>query len=135
MSTQVLEIAVQEGLLNIKTKRNDVSGILHSICQRLLERQVVLEQRLLIVRQHENQGHIEDILQPLCKFQWDRVAKVKTASAGTATGVEEEGLAMLVLGEDLVEVAMAEEEAASEPAMGLLARHLLKSLEKLMVDL
>jgi hypothetical protein len=42
---------------------------------------------------------------------------------------------VLVLGKDLVEVAMAEEEAASEPAMGLLARHLLKSLEKLMVDL
>ena len=63
------------------------------------------------------------------------MSKVKTASAGTATGVEEEGLAVLVLGEDLVEVAMTEEEAASEPAMGLLACHLLESLEKRMVDL
>jgi hypothetical protein len=63
------------------------------------------------------------------------VTKVKTASAGSTSGVEEEGLAVLVLGKDLVEVAMAKEEAASEPAMRLLARHLLKSLEKLMVDL
>jgi hypothetical protein len=63
------------------------------------------------------------------------MAKVKTSSAGAATSVEEEGFAMLVLGEDLVEVAMAEEEAASKPAMGFLACHLLESLEKPMVDL
>lgn len=135
MVTEVLEIAVEESLLLVEAKRNDISSILHSIPQSLLKCQGVLEKRLLVVRQHENQRHVKDILQPLCELERNSVSEMKTASAGTATSVEEEGLAVLVLGEDLVKVAMAEEEAASEPAVRLLASHLLKSFEKRMVDL
>lgn len=135
MAAQVLKIAVKESLLLVEAKRNDISCVLHGVFQSLFKCQVVLEQRLLVIRQHENQGHIKDILQPLCELERNCVTKVKTTGAGTATCVEEEGLAVLVLGEDLVEVAMAEEEAASEPAMRLLACHLLESLEKRMVNL
>lgn len=41
------------------------------------------------------------------------MTKVKTASTRSSTSIEEEGLAVLVLCKDLVEVAVAEKEAAS----------------------
>jgi hypothetical protein len=46
---------------------------------------------------------------------------VQAAGTGAATRVEEEGLALFILVEDLVEIAVAEEEAATKPAVGFLA--------------
>lgn len=41
---------------------------------------------------------------------------------------------MFVLGQNLVEVTVAEEQAAPQPAMRLVAGHSFKALEKLLVD-
>jgi len=46
---------------------------------------------------------------------------VHGAAGGTAAGVEEEGLSSLVDVEDRFEVAVREEEAASEPAVRFVA--------------
>ena len=132
--TQVLEITIHKRLLDIETQSDNVARILHAVRQRLLKRQVILEQGLFVVRQHEDQGHIKDLLQPSCELEGDRVAQVEAAGAGSATRVQEKGLAVLVLCEDLVKVAMAEEEASSEPAVRLPARHSLEPLEEFLVD-
>lgn len=110
---QVLQVTVQECLLDVESESNDVARILHGIRKGVLESEVVLEQGLLVVRQHEYQRHVEYVLQPLGELEGDGVSQMQAAGARPAAGVQEEGLAALVSGQDLVEVAVAEEEASS----------------------
>ena len=130
----VLQVAVDEGLLEIEAQGDDVLGVLHGKVQRILERYGVLEEGLLVVRKHEDQRDVEHILQPLGELQGNSVTQVQTAGTGTTTGVEEERLAALVEGQDAVEVTVTEEQAASEPAMRLVSGHLLEALEELVVN-
>ena len=131
---EVLEIAVEEGLLLVEAEGNDVLGILHGEGEGIFKGQVLLEEGFFVVCQHEDEGHVEDILQPLCELERDGVAEVQAAGAGATAGVEHEGLAALMVGEDLFEVAVAEEEAATEPAMGLVTGDLFEALEEGVVD-
>lgn len=112
VSTGVLQIAVDERLLLIEATGNDVLCILQPKLVRLLEGELLLEQGLLIVRQHDDQRYIEDILQPSCELERDRVTEVEGAARGTTTGVQEEGFAVLVLVQDEIEVTVREEEAS-----------------------
>jgi hypothetical protein len=79
VAANVLEITVDERLLQIEPKRNNILGVLHGVVQRLLKRQTILEQRLLVIRKHEHERDVEHILQPLCECERDRVAQVQTA--------------------------------------------------------
>lgn len=130
----VLQVAVDEGLLKIESQGDDILGVLHGEVHSILKRYAILEQSLLVVRKHEDQGDVKNILQPLGELQGNGVTQVQTAGTGTTTGVEEERLATLVEGQDAVEVAVTEEQAASEPAMRLVSGHLLEALEELVVN-
>lgn len=50
-----------------------------------------------------------------------------------SSSVQEEGFSVFVLGQNLVEVTVAEEQAASQPAVRLVSGYSLKTLEKLLV--
>lgn len=134
MVRNVLQIAIDEGLLNVEAEGNNVAGIFHSVVHGLLEADAVLEQGLLVIRQHENQRHVKHILQPFRKLQRDGVSQVQTAGAGPAAGVEEEGLAVLVARQDLVEIAVAEEQASSQPAVRLVSGDPFETFQELVVD-
>jgi hypothetical protein len=130
----ILEIAIQEGFLDIEAKRNDITSIFHGEFQRSLECKLLVEEGLLIVRQHEHKRNIEDLLQPAREFEGDGVAEMQTATARAAASVEEERLASLVSVEDALEVTMAEEQPSAHPPMRLPAGSLLEALEKGIVD-
>jgi len=70
----------------------------------------------------------------LCKLKGDRVADMNTVGRRTTAGIKEKRLAALVAVENKVEVAVGEDNASPEEAMGLLARHPLKPLEQRIVD-
>lgn len=59
---------------------------------------------------------------------------MEATSARAPASVEKEGVATLVAVEDLVEVAVAEEESAAEPAVRLSASDSLEAFEKALVD-
>ena len=83
----IFEIAKQKGLLDIKAKRNDIASIFHGEIQRGLESKLLIEEGLLVIRQHEHKRNIEDLLQPAREFEGNGVAEMQTAAAGTATSV------------------------------------------------
>lgn len=62
------------------------------------------------------------------------MTQVQAAGAGAAAGVEEEGLAVLVAGQDLIEVAVAEEQASSQPAVRLVSGDPFEALQKRIVN-
>ena len=59
---------------------------------------------------------------------------MQAARAGPAAGVQEEGVAVLVARQDAVKVAVAEEEAAPQPAVWFVAGDALEALEEGLVD-
>lgn len=96
MAAQIFQVAEDERLFLVKPKGDEVLGIVHPVFQRFLERSTILEQRLLVVRQHEHQRDVKDVLQPLRELQRYSVAQVQASGTRTSTGVKEETLAALV---------------------------------------
>ena len=134
MVPDVFQVAVDERLLNIKAEGNNVPRIVHGVLQSVLEGGPVLEKGFLVVRKHEDQGYVEDVLQPFRKLEGDGMTQVQAPGTGSSPGVEEEGFAALVLVENPVEVSVAEEQTPPQPAMGLVAGHLLEAIEDFLVD-
>lgn len=134
MVAQVLEVAVDKGFFLIIAQCYYVARIFHGVMQRVLKRKTILEQCLFVVCQHEYQGHVKDILQPLCELQWDRVAEMQAAGAGTAARVQEERVTVFVSRQDAIKVAVAEEETTPQPAVRLVTSDALKALKKGVVD-
>ena len=130
----VFQVAVDERLLHVKAQGNDILGVVHRILHCLFEGEAVLEQGLLVVRKHEDQRNVEDILQPLRERQRDGVPQMQAAGTRATAGVEEEGLSLLLLREDLVKVTVAEEEAASEPTVRLVAGDFLEAIKEILAD-
>lgn len=127
-------VAENKDLLRVKTTRNDVLGVLTSVVLDLGNGSLLAEQELLVVRQHDDQWHVEDIRQPLGEGEGDGVADVHAVGARTATGVEEKGLALLVSVEDVLEFAVAEDDATAHEAVGAVARDSFEPLEEGLVD-
>jgi len=121
MVGDVFEIAEDEGLLDVESEGDKILCVFQTVFVRLFKSERVLEQGLFVVRQHEYEGYVEHLLQPARELQRDGVSQVQAAGTWTTARVEEEGLALFILVEDLVEIAMAEEEAATKPAVGFLA--------------
>ena len=63
------------------------------------------------------------------------MANVDTVGGRTAASIEEKGLALLIAVENKLEVAMGEDNASPEEAMGLLAGDPLETVEQGLVDL
>lgn len=57
------------------------------------------------------------------------MAEMQCVAGWPSASVQEERLAVFVLVQDLVEVPMREEKAASQPTMGFVASNALKALE------
>lgn len=49
MTTDIFQVAVDEGLLQIEPTSNDVLGVLQSVLVRLFERELILEKRLFVI--------------------------------------------------------------------------------------
>jgi hypothetical protein len=105
----VLEVAVDESLLDVEAKSNDIASVFHGEFKRSLEGEFLVEKSLLVICQHEDERHVKDLLQPACKFEGNGVAQMQTAAAGATTRVQEERLALLISIEDALEVSVAEE--------------------------
>ena len=131
---EVFQVAVDESLLGIETKCDDVAGIVEGILHGILAGERFVEDGLLVIRQHEDQGHVEALLKPLGELHGDGVSEMETTGTGAPAGVEEKGLATFIAVEDLVEVTMAEEETATEPAVRLPASDSLEAFEDGLVD-
>src|SRR5437763_7476398 len=58
------EIAKDEGLLWIESAGDDVLGILLGVLEHIWDGQILLEQVLFVVREHDDQRHVEDFLYP-----------------------------------------------------------------------
>ena len=134
-ATHKLEIAEDESLVGIEADSDDVLGVVAAVTLNLLDRPLVGEEVLFVVGHHDNQGNIEGVLKPFCELEGNGVANVDTVGGRAAAGVEEEGLALLVTVEDKLEVAVGEDDASAEEAMGLLARDPLEAIEESLVDL
>ena len=111
MSSKVLEVAVDEGFVDVKPHSNDVLCIIPGILHDFFEGELLPEERLLVIGQHDNEWHVEDILQPACELKRDRVSDVYAAAAWTASSVEKKSVATLVAVEYPVEITVAKEEA------------------------
>jgi len=61
------------------------------------------------------------------------VSNVQAIATRTTASIDEERFAFFVVGKDFIEVAMAEEEASSEPAMWCVTRETLEALEQCVV--
>ena len=134
-ATHKLEIAEDEGLVGIEADSNDILGVVAAVALNLLDRPLVREEVLLVVGHHDDQRNIEGVLKPFCELEGNGVAHVDTVGRRAAAGVEEEGLALLITVEDKLEVAVGEDNASPEEAMGLLARDPLEAIEQGLVDL
>lgn len=134
-ATHKLEIAEDESLVGIEADGNDILGVVAAVALNLLDRPLVGEEVLLVVGHHDNQRNIECILKPLCELEGNGVANVDTVGGRAAAGVEEEGLALLIAVENKLEVAVGEDNASPEEAMGLLAGDPLEAIEQGLVDL
>jgi hypothetical protein len=71
MVAQVFQVAVDEGLLDVKAESDNITSIVHTILHGILKVYSFLEDGLLVVRQHEHQGDIETLLEPLSELQGD----------------------------------------------------------------
>ena len=88
MTTHVFEIRENERLLDVKTHGDNILCILLRKLDRLLHGKLVLEQEFLIICQHDDQGYIEDILQPFCELEGDGVSNVHAITAGPSPRVK-----------------------------------------------
>jgi hypothetical protein len=116
-----LVVGVDEGLFGVEAERDDVlcvfvgelEEVLGSLA--LLLHAVVLVagvQVFLVVGQHDDQRHVEDLLQLLGEEEWHRVSQVHAATAGASSGVQHECAIPLVCVQDLVKVSVRKEEAS-----------------------
>ena len=133
-----LVVGVDEGLFGVEAQRDDVLCVL--VCEveevlcglALLLHAVVLVagvQVFLVVGQHDDQRHVEDLLQLLGEEEWYGVSQVHAATAGTSSGVEHECAIPLVCVQDLVEVPMRKEEASPHQSVCGLAGDFFEALE------
>lgn len=63
-SSNVLEIAEDEGLLDVEADRDDVLGVVLAEADNILDCELILEEELFVVRQHDDKRDVKDILQP-----------------------------------------------------------------------
>ena len=89
---------------------------------------------LFIISDLDDKRNVKDALQPLREDEGHTVAHVERVCRGPSTSVQVERLALLVGVQNLLKVALAEENAASDESMRLLADRALQSLDQLRRD-
>lgn len=98
----VVEIRVDKSLFLVETHRDDVLGIFFGEFDCLFHREALLEQKLLIIRQHDDERHVENVLQPFGELERDCVTNVHGIAARSTSSVDEEALTLLIVGQDPV---------------------------------
>ncbi len=76
MIPEVFQVAVDECFFGVEAKCDDVAGVVHGILHGIFTGETIIKNSLLIIRQHEDQGHVEALLEPLGKLHGDGVAQV-----------------------------------------------------------
>ena len=127
------EVGEDEGFFNVESKRNDVLDVLPGQAHRLLLLQI-LPQELLVVRQLDDQGHVEGLLQPLGEEEGYEVAKVHGVTAGASASVKEELFPFLNLVQDETKVPVREEDSSPEKVMWRFPGHTFQSFQQSLVN-
>mmetsp|Transcript_10997 Transcript_10997/g.41053 ORF Transcript_10997/g.41053 Transcript_10997/m.41053 type:complete len:432 (+) Transcript_10997:2819-4114(+) len=130
----VVQVAEDECLALVKTACNDVLRIEVGQLVASVQGQVLLEKELLIIRQLDDQGHVEGLLQVLREMEGNQVPEVQRLAGGTPAGVQVELLPTFVQVKQLSKVAMAVEEASAEEAMRSAVREALDSRNDVLLD-
>lgn len=133
-TSDVVKVAKDERLFQPESTSDDIPSVLEGKATRVLDGQCALEQELLIVGQLNDERDVKDILQPFRKQERDQMAQMHRLCTRTSTGVEVEGLALLVAGQDGIQISMREEAAAAQKRVRLVARDLFKPLQELLGD-
>lgn len=97
VAAHVLEIGVDESLLDVESHGNNILCILFGKLHSLFNSKLVLEKELLVIRQHDDQRNIEDVLEPLGKLKWNGMSNVHAIAARSAACVEEEWLPFFIV--------------------------------------
>lgn len=92
---------------------------------------LLCEKEFLVVGELDNAWNVENFLQVGCKDEGDEMAKMECGGRGAATCVEIELFAGFVVVEKGLEIAVGEEDAASEEEMGPLTSEVLETSEEL----
>jgi len=133
----VVNIWEDEGLFRVEAESKNVFDIVFSHLDGTfgtIKLNLRLVDILLIVGDLNDEGHVEDALQPLSEDEGDAMAHVKCVSRWTTTRVQVEGLAVFVCIEDLLDVSLAEEDATSDKPMGLFPNSSFQSLNEFRSD-
>ena len=93
----------------------------YSIPMALLQLQVFLEKKLLVVRELNYEGAVEHFLEPFGEVEGYHVSEVQRLATWTATSVEVKLGPLFVEIEDEVQVSMREKYTSPKEAMGLVS--------------
>lgn len=93
----------------------------YSIPMALLQLQVFLEKKLLVVCELNYEGAVEHFLKPLGEVEGYHVSEVQRLATWTATSVEVKLGPLFVEIEDEVQVSMREKYTSPKEAMGLVS--------------
>ena len=94
-----------------------------------LQLQVILEQKLLVVGQLDNQWAVEGILQPLGEVERNQVTQMQGFAGRAATSVQIELLALLVHIKDSIQISVGKEDSTAQKAMHFLACNALHACQ------
>lgn len=149
-----VKVAEEKRLFDVKANGQDVGGVAAGKASHLLQTEHLLaKDDLLVIRHHNDQGDIEYVLKPstgtmlaaipapkgriknpLGEGKGHHMAQMHAVAAGTATRVQEERLAFLMACQNPIEVAMGEDQLATEEGMQLVAGDSLKALQQRLVN-
>mmetsp|Transcript_19534 Transcript_19534/g.36410 ORF Transcript_19534/g.36410 Transcript_19534/m.36410 type:complete len:307 (-) Transcript_19534:576-1496(-) len=130
----VVQIRENKSLLHVKSARNDVFSILISQSMAVFQLHIGLEQELLIIGQLNHQRTVKGVLQPLREVKGNGVTKMQCFAAGPSASVEVKLLAFLIHVQQLLQVAMREEDVTSQEAVSLVAGDSLHALNEGVVN-
>ena len=133
----VVDIREDEGLIRVEAEGQNVLhvGLTHSVgAFGTIELNFGLVDVLLIVSHLNYKGYIEDALKPLSEDEGDTVTHVEGICRGTSARVKVEWLLVLVGGQDLLQVALAKEDAATDEAMSFLPDGALQTIDQFRSD-
>ncbi|GIX61888.1 nuclear movement family protein [Babesia caballi] len=107
-------VAENEGEVGVEAAGDDVARVLPGHVADLVVLELLPEEELLVVGKHDDDGGLEDLLQPAGEEEGHQVPEMQGAAGGPPARVNEKGRALLVGVEELVEAAVGEEEAPPE---------------------
>ena len=117
----IIDIAEDECLLRVETKGENILDIVASHLVGALgsiKFNLLLVNVLLVISDLNNEGYVENTLEPLGEDERHTVTHMEGIGRRTSTGVKIEGLTVLICVKNLLKVALAEENTAANEPVG-----------------